>query len=53
MRNHWRRHLAGLVTAVTIGLAAGPLAGIGGGTAMAGPICPAGTHWDHVLLICQ
>jgi hypothetical protein len=53
MRLHWRRYLAGLITAATIGLTAGPMAGLGGGTAVAFPLCPAGTHWDHVLHICQ
>jgi hypothetical protein len=49
---HWRRILAGLFTAASLALAAGPLTGAGAGVALAGPICPNGTHWDHVLLKC-
>jgi hypothetical protein len=49
----WRRHITAIVAGTIVTLAAGPLAGAGAGVAMAGPICPSGTHWDHVLLICH
>ena len=49
---HWRRHLTGIVAATIVALAAGPLAGAGA-VAMAGPICPNGTHWDNITLTCH
>jgi hypothetical protein len=59
MRSHWRHRLAGLVAAiaVAIGLAIGSAqlataSAPASGVPMAGPICPAGTHWDNVLHAC-
>jgi len=41
------------VAGTIVALAAGPLAGAGAGVAMAGPICPNGTHWDNITFICH
>ena len=53
MSLRWRRHLTGIVAGTIVALAAGPLAGAGAGVAMAGPICPNGTHWDNITFICH
>jgi len=53
MRLRWRRHLTGIVAGTIVALAAGPLAGAGAGVAMAGPICPNGTHWDNITFTCH
>jgi len=51
MRLRWRRHLTGIVAGTIVALAAGPLARAG--VAMAGPICPNGTHWDNIHFTCH
>jgi hypothetical protein len=53
MRQRWRRHLTSVVAGTIVALAAGPLAGAGAGVAMAGPICPNGTHWDNITFTCH
>jgi hypothetical protein len=55
----YRRHrLAGLVAAIAVMLAAGPVAyhaaepAQHAGAALADPFCPAGTNWNNVLHAC-
>ena len=52
MRPHWRRLAAGFFAAVAVALSAGPLAGLGAGTALAVTTCPHGTHWDDAHHAC-
>jgi hypothetical protein len=57
MRSNWRHCLTGLAVAITVTLAAGPAiltAGLSSPAdgAIAGPVCPGGTHWDNTVNEC-